>query len=311
MKKILVFVSVFALVFFAVFGIVSCGGTPAPVEEAPVPPPPPPPPPPSPPPAAATTAKPTVGPEIQINFTPEMFSPDGDGENDELEVSITINHSAEIYGWAIEIREPEPPYLLFSEWSGRGAPPEKITWDGRSATGERVQSASEYHFALTVNDIYDNVSVYQGSIQVDVLVHREPGGVLRIIVPSIVFPPNANVFTGLDDRRMRNNDRILRRIAEVLNKFDTYKVTVEGHANPTTPPNTTARTNEENGTRTVKGLKPLSEERARAVVAYLENLGVAKGRLTAVGMGGTRTVVDFADRDNWWKNRRVEFILIK
>jgi len=28
-------------------------------------------------------------------------------------------------------------------------------------------------------------------------------------------------------------------------------------------------------------------------------------------MGGTKPVVERADRENWWKNRRVEFILIK
>jgi outer membrane protein OmpA-like peptidoglycan-associated protein len=53
------------------------------------------------------------------------------------------------------------------------------------------------------------------------------------------------------------------------------------------------------------------------VVDHLVNLGVDKSRLTATGIGGARTLVPYADasgkpnRDNWWKNRRVEFILIK
>ena len=144
----------------------------------------------------------------------------------------------------------------------------------------------------------------------DVLVRRE-GDVLRVIVPSIVFASDAGNFNGLNTEISSANDRILRRIAEVLNRYETYQVKVEGHANPTTPPGTRARTDEENGTRTVKGLKPLSEERARAVLNYLVNLGVNRSRLSAVGVGGERTVVGFADRDNWWKNRRVEFILIK
>jgi len=40
-------------------------------------------------------------------------------------------------------------------------------------------------------------------------------------------------------------------------------------------------------------------------------LGVQQERLSSVGVGSARTLVDFADRDNWWKNRRVEFILEK
>jgi outer membrane protein OmpA-like peptidoglycan-associated protein len=43
----------------------------------------------------------------------------------------------------------------------------------------------------------------------------------------------------------------------------------------------------------------------------LSEFGVSRGRLSATGMGGSRPVVRFQDRDTWWKNRRVEFILIK
>jgi hypothetical protein len=226
-----------------------------------------------------------------------------------LTVNINVDSASEIGGWSIEIREPEPPYLVFSHWSGEGRPPATFQWDGRSTSGELVQSASDYHFALIVSNQYDNGS-YRGIIHVDVLVMRD-GDVLRVIVPSIVFAPNAGDFSGLDAERMENNDRILRRIAEVLNKFDTYRVKVEGHANPTTAPGSRQREAEERGDRRVKGNLPLSEERANAVVNYLVGLGIDRGRLTPVGVGSARTVVEFADRDNWWKNRRVEFILEK
>jgi outer membrane protein OmpA-like peptidoglycan-associated protein len=43
----------------------------------------------------------------------------------------------------------------------------------------------------------------------------------------------------------------------------------------------------------------------------LIEFGVARNRLSFVGMGGTKPVVRYDDRDNWWKNRRVEFVLIK
>ena len=44
---------------------------------------------------------------------------------------------------------------------------------------------------------------------------------------------------------------------------------------------------------------------------FLIRNGVDGSRLSTVGMGGTKPVVERADRENWWKNRRVEFILIK
>jgi outer membrane protein OmpA-like peptidoglycan-associated protein len=39
--------------------------------------------------------------------------------------------------------------------------------------------------------------------------------------------------------------------------------------------------------------------------------GVSRSRLSATGKGSTQPIIRFEDRDNWWKNRRVEFILIK
>ena len=57
-------------------------------------------------------------------------------------------------------------------------------------------------------------------------------------------------------------------------------------------------------------LLPLSEERAQAVVDALVERGVAEGRLSAAGRGGSEPLVPHEDRENRWKNRRVEFELI-
>jgi len=279
------------------------------------------PPPPAPPPSPAAEAPPpprteapqadTSPPVLSVNCYPQPFSPDNDGVDDILMVDIGVESKSGIRNWRIEIREPAPGNQLFSEWSGNGSPPQSFTWNGLSSTGELVQSATDYQFILNVTDNNGNSSTHRGVIKVDVLVIREAGGVLRVIVPSIVFAANIGNLSGLNSDVMAVNDFILRRIAEVLNRYPTYQVKVEGHANPTTPPGTQARATEENGTRTIIGLKPLSEERARTVINYLVNYGVERSRLIPVGMGGERPVVAYTDRVNWWKNRRVEFILVK
>jgi outer membrane protein OmpA-like peptidoglycan-associated protein len=130
-----------------------------------------------------------------------------------------------------------------------------------------------------------------------------------MIVPSLVFAANAGNFSGLDEASAANNAATLRRIEEILNYYKAYRVKVEGHVNPTTPPGTPEREREEKGDKTVKGNQPLSEERAKTVVESLIDIGVDRKRLTAVGMGGTKPMAAFEDKDNWWKNRRVEFIL--
>jgi outer membrane protein OmpA-like peptidoglycan-associated protein len=171
-----------------------------------------------------------------------------------------------------------------------------------------VQSATDYRFTITVTDVFGNTTTEEGIISVDVLVKRE-GDNYRIVVPSIIFPPNAANFSLLNDDDRRSNERILRLIARALNRFPDYKITVEGHSNPTTPAGTPERERDEAGTPGEIGLRPLSEQRAQAVVNDLVTREIDQSRLTAVGMGGSRTVADWNDDDENWKNRRVEFLL--
>jgi outer membrane protein OmpA-like peptidoglycan-associated protein len=287
--------------------VVSCAGTPPPAPPPLSPPAPevlPPPPPPPPPPAPLPD---TDGPILTVKLSPRYFSPDNDRVDDTLAITLNAKDArSEIGDWSFEIREPQPPYLLFYQWSGSGTPPASLTWDGRSAEGELVQSASDYPYTFTVADTAGNSSTVEGVIEVDVLVIRD-GDALRVQVPSIVFGSNSGGFEGLDPEIIASNDWILRRIAGVLNKFSTYQVKVEGHANPTVNPASRAAAQREQDNE----LQPLSEKRAQAVVDYLALLGVNSERLTAFGIGGARTIVPYDDKDNWWKNRRVEFILVR
>jgi outer membrane protein OmpA-like peptidoglycan-associated protein len=245
------------------------------------------------------------GPELSITLSARYFSPDDDGVDDILSIFLKARDESGIGNWRFDIREPQTN-KLFQTWSGRGEPPEKIDWNGKNPGGELVQSASDYHYAFTASDTLGNTSVREGLIPVDVLVIRE-GDILRIRVPSIMFPPNSASFDGLDEEVRENNNRILRRIAQVLQKFGAYQVKVEGHANYTTPLNRPQDRRREQD----RELQPLSEKRARTVVDYLADLGVSRGRLSSYGIGGDRPIVNYTDHDGWWKNRRVEFILEK
>ncbi|MDR2393614.1 MAG: pallilysin-related adhesin [Treponema sp.] len=240
-------------------------------------------------------------PVLSFSSTPPYFSPDNDGVDDELFISLNVNATVPIASWSFQIREPQPPYQVFYQIEGNGSPPERITWNGKSNEGELVQAATDYPFTFKAADSRGNEGSMNGTIGVDVLIIRE-NEELRIQVPSIIFRAGYADFQELSPDIMANNVRVLRRIAEILNKFRDYKVRVEGHAN---------RTQVDASYEEQQELRPLSESRARAVVNQLVEFGVTRNRLTAVGMGSTKPVVQFEDRDNWWKNRRVEFILIK
>jgi outer membrane protein OmpA-like peptidoglycan-associated protein len=255
--------------------------------------------------ASSTVLVDVTGPVLTVVTAPEYFSPDNDGENDELFISLTAKDASPIASWSFEIRTPleSGTAQVFRRIEGRGSPSSRIIWDGKSDKGELVQSAMYYPYSYTATDALGNSSTVEGRIGIDVLVIRE-GDRLRIQIPSIQFRPNFADFDGLPMEVVDNNMRIIRRIAQILNQFRDYKVQVEGHANPTQPAGP-ARDREEPES------KRISEARARAIVEQLVRNGVARNRLTAVGAGSSKTIAAFEDRDNWWKNRRVEFYLIK
>jgi len=288
MKKVLILIAVLALVCLVVFGIVTCKGTPAQIADE----------------AAPPAPKDYQAPELAVSLSPRFFSPDGDGVDDELFVNISCRDESPIDEWKLAIMESGQQNLTFFERSGKGNPPAQIVWNGRSSAGELVQSATDYPFTLTVKNIHGLSSTRQGLIGVDILVIKE-GNQMRVQVPSIVFSSDTGGFNGLNEETLGRNDYILRRIAQALNKFDTYRVTVEGHANLTAPTEAGRRLEHE------LELRPLSEQRAKYVADYLVSLGVERTRLTTIGIGGARPVAKYEDRDNWWKNRRVEFILFK
>jgi flagellar hook assembly protein FlgD len=253
-----------------------------------------------------------TGPSLSFAYEPEFFSPDNDGVNDELFMYLGVQDQSPIANWSLEIKERDlmsGELRPFYRIEGRGSPAERALWDGRSSRGELVQSATDYPYVFTATDALGNSGSLDGAIEVDILVIRD-GDNLKIQVPSIIFRANqadfvgkdADPVNGLSQAQIDNNNRVLRRIAQSLNKFREYRVQVEGHANPTSrnPPPAEAQ-----------GDLDLSERRARAVVDSLVGFGVTRSRLGSIGRGSSRPIIVFDDHDNWWKNRRVEFILIK
>ena len=85
----------------------------------------------------------------------------------------------------------------------------------------------------------------------------------------------------------------INRIKGLLDQNASLKFEVQGHCDSTG----SAATNDK-----------LSQQRAEAIVARLEELGIAKGRLTAVGKGSKEPIADNSTDEGRAKNRRVEFV---
>lgn len=238
-------------------------------------------------------------PQAEVRLNPVPFSPDNDGVDDELTIALNLNDQSDIAYWLFEIRDRNDRF--FQEFGGRGAPAEKIIWDGRSANGEYVISAEDYPYTFEVADIYGNATTREGQIPVDILVIRD-GEQLKVQISNINFAPNSpELILDANTQIGSKNRQVLDRLAEIFEKYDAYRIKITGHA-----VNITGTEREE-----VEELQPLSLSRAASVKSALVERGISANRITTVGQGGTEPLVPHTDLENRWKNRRVEFILIR
>jgi outer membrane protein OmpA-like peptidoglycan-associated protein/flagellar hook assembly protein FlgD len=242
-------------------------------------------------------------PQTNVQLEPKPFSPDNDGVDDELTISLDVEDRSSIDSWSFKIYDTKGN--LFKEYGGTGSPAETLIWDGRGKDGELVLSAMDYPYEFTVSDVLANERTVEGEIPVDVLVVREDGQ-LKIKISNINFQPNSAEFVEDDPEIAERNQYVLDRVAEILQKYRQYEITIEGHAVITKWYDEEAAEIEQE-----EELLPLSEKRAERVLNALVERGVSRDRLNAVGVGGEDPLVPHSDQENRWKNRRVEFILEK
>ncbi|RPJ09859.1 MAG: hypothetical protein EHM28_00245 [Spirochaetaceae bacterium] len=239
--------------------------------------------------------------EAGLKIIPGNISPDNDGENDTVEFIITTADNETPDSWILSIIDPAGN--LFRKYHGTHAIPKSIVWDGRSPTGELVQSADIYPVTASLSDAAGNKTNLDGKVISDIIVLRQ-GGRMKIIIPSINFPGDSANFHEGSAEQVRKNAEIIAKVAEILNRFPNVKIRVEGFAiNITgTDPESISREN-------INELIPLSQRRADNIRAEIIRLGIKSENIAAYGRGNADPIIPPSDKANVWKNRRVEFIL--
>ncbi|GMO34604.1 MAG: hypothetical protein Ta2F_10750 [Termitinemataceae bacterium] len=264
-----------------------------------------------------------LAPKIDVKIVPEYFSPDNDGFDDDCNINLNAESLLPFASWTFQVFDTNDPSSVTKAsskipfWTVNGKSPitNQLVWNGKSNKQELVQSAMDYPYTFTVTDVEGQSTSTSGYINVDVLLVSD-GDKLKMQVPSIIFRADSADFgskekypaQGLDQSIIDNNMRWLRRIAQILNKFESYKVVIEGHANSLTG---TQEEELKDDPRWGRASKQLSKERAEFVKQELVKLKVNAARLDTEGVGGTKPVADTKDPNTRWKNRRVEFILDK
>ena len=159
-----------------------------------------------------------------------------------------------------------------------------------------------YKFPLPQKTKYIDVSRAQyvqaaSSVPPEEIVKR----IMITEVEYILFAGDIGRYNvGIDHDAQGLNELVLNYTAQALKDNSDLRVRVEGHANPvTTDPNEADE------------LLALSAMRSNNVAAELRKRGVTDEQMVIVSFGGTRTVINYSDHDNWNRNRRVELILIQ
>ncbi|MCL2762880.1 MAG: OmpA family protein [Treponema sp.] len=124
-------------------------------------------------------------------------------------------------------------------------------------------------------------------------------------LPSIIFSADNDHWLTIDAETAAANDRVLLLIIQFLESNREYRLRIEGHANPVVNPADIIGRRREY----VEELQPMSEIRAKAVMDLLVNLGADPDRLSYQGYGGERPLAAWEDVNNWWRNRRADFVL--
>jgi len=122
------------------------------------------------------------------------------------------------------------------------------------------------------------------------------GARIERIGEGIKITFNAGLLFDVDKYELRPQSKEnLRRLAAILNKYPDTNIIIEGHTDST-------------GSREYNLL--LSERRARAVAAYLAELGVSSSRFTIMGYGPDQPVASNDTAEGRQQNRRVDLGII-
>ena len=237
------------------------------------------------------------------------FTPDSDSENDTVVMNPKFASLTQpVQKWQVTIYDPAGH--VFRKIKGKGDIPKEIVWDGYGDKGDLVFSHATYKATLTatlskedqktlgVKTAKASADIKTGTILVKIAENR--WGIF-IQIQSLVFDANAATFNNITPQQKVEVEKAFNGVVKKTKSIDNYHVKVEGYANNVS--NTKKEQNEE--------LIPLSQARADAIAKILVQKGLEKSRVSAVGRGGEKPIAKWKDKENWWKNRRIEFVITR
>lgn len=230
---------------------------------------------------------------------PEGFylTPDGNGNNDTVALKVKVRSAKPIATWSFDVYEPSGK--LFYHREGTGRAPKNIVWDGKGSNGELVQSEVDYGYAIAATNSLGTSGETKGTLHTGILLIKNGSG-YKLDLSGLVFLPNSPDLLRDESDTGKKNIELLNKLLTVIKQNKNFQIVIIGHA-----VNISGNVDEE------KELAVLSLARADKVKEILVSLGLGSIEIQTLGKGGTQPVVPHDDKENNWKNRRVEVQFIK
>lgn len=119
-------------------------------------------------PAAIQVVLDTVPPALkQATVSPEAFSPNGDGRDDEVTLSYTASEASSA---RISLLDADKRLVQrLSGWSAVSGDAAAVTWDGMLASGDKVAPAGDgrYYLQIALRDRAGNVATFTRPVMID------------------------------------------------------------------------------------------------------------------------------------------------
>lgn len=222
---------------------------------------------------------------------------------EELFITMEIKDESEIREWELDIVNHEGD--IIRSYGGEGDPSDQIAWNASADNEKPVPAEDQYTIIVKVTDVHGNNNLHRETLPLDLLIARI-GDKYYLIVPNIIFGKYQYRLNSAGREIHQRNLASLEKAAEIYKKFPQYKVGLEGHAlNVYLHKDTAAKDREE------RILVPLTKNRAQTVKNALVKEGIDKDRIVLEWFGGKHPIVSVEDKNIYWKNRRVEFLLVK
>ncbi len=247
----------------------------------------------------------TTPPEVALSAAPDPFAKTpGGGVEGDVFVTLQVTDNTQVKSWSVDLLNAGGEVLR--SYSGEGNPSGDITWKvaaDKKTADSVTASGSDIVLKLTVTDEGNNVTVYEKKVPIDILL-VEKDGKKYISVPNIIFGAYKYALGSAGIKFLNRNNESLDKVAAIYRRYPGYSLILEGHA-------LDIYLGSQRQAREEKILVPLTRHRAETVKKALVKRGMDGNKIKVEYFGGLHPIVSVHDRTVWWKNRRVEFVMVE